>query len=96
MSRRAWAWGAGLLVVGVVVLGVDLHSMLTFDPSAGSDQTATLGQVVGLLLGAALLFAAALILGTGLRRRLEVRRRRRLRARGLCPRRAQAPAPSAG
>ena len=81
VSRRAWAWGAGLLVLGLIVLAADVHSIITFHPAAGSDQTATLGQVIGLLFCGLVLLAAALVLGTGVRRRLEIRRRRRLRDR---------------
>ena len=78
MSRGAWLWGGALLVVGVAILGTDLHAIVNFRPPAGSPASATLGQVVAAIVGGGLFILGGLVLGTGLRRRFQARQRRRL------------------
>ena len=75
------ARGAGLLAVGVLVLALDVHAIATYRAPAGTQQSATLGQVVAAVFGVGLLVIGGALVGGVLRRKLAIRRVRRLRDR---------------
>lgn len=70
-----------VFVLGAVIVGIDVQSIVSYRSPAGSQQSMTLGQVAALILGAGLVVIGGLVLSTIVRRRLDTRRRRRLRDR---------------
>ncbi len=78
MTRRMWAWTAGLIVLAAVDLGATVHAHASWHKPAGDSQaTLSLGQLMGFVTAALLFAVAVTILVTGLRSWRTLRRRGR-------------------